>query len=1347
MSKRPSPSRLDWLNLLDISGPFLSPAVIDRVFPQGLDVLDSEHAARLRLARDDWVDSQTGSEANIVHQEWIGVVLSETLGYTPEVLMEGAAIPETLTLSVPEYETVIRPTLVLDDNAVDGATRGARLLIQTYPRRQNLDAAIEGSTWAATPSARMTQLCRASKVRLGLVTNGEQWMLVDAPEGETSAFVSWYAGLWSQEPDTLRAFRSLLHARRFFGVDESETLESMLADSAAYQAEVTEQLGAQVRRAIEVLVRALDRADVDTGRRLLEDVSESELYEAAVTVMMRLVFLFFAEESGLLLLGDAIYDQYYSASMLRGQLREEADRVGVEVLERRQDAWSRLLATFRGIFAGVDHESLRLPAYGGSLFDPDRFPFLEGRKPGTTWMEIEATPLPIDNRTVLLLLDALQVLQTGGRAVEARKLSFRALDIEQIGHVYESLLDHVAVRAAGPVLGLVGPRGSEAEVSLDELDELRRKGEAAIVEFLTEKAKKSQSTVVRALKSPPEPDVAARLRVACGDDEQLLTRVLPYHAVIRDDPWGDPVVVQAGSIYVTAGAERRGTGTYYTPRALTEEVVTYALEPLVYRGPAEGKPPDNWELKKPAELLQLKICDFTMGSGAFLVQACRWLGERLVESWQKAGADESLITPEGAPATGLPSETIVPAGTEEKRALARRIIADRCLYGVDVNPLAVEMAKLSIWLITLAKGRPFSFLDHAIKCGDSLLGVHDLDQLKHFHIDPDRGRDLHATLFDPTRDIEPVLDEALGLRRQLESFTVLDVRDASHKQELNAAAETAVNRLRIVGDLLIGAAISTAEQGRRALDDRLVTLGAELLAAFGSDESARDGLAPKALLMLDKGRPESRPRRRTFHWPLEFPEVFLREQPGFDALLGNPPFRGGKRITGTLGTDYRALLIESLANGRRGNADLVAYFYLRASLIVRSGRLFCLLATNTISQGDTREVGLDQIVGSEWAIVRAWKSRAWPGDATVQIAIVWLYRGGWRGSIVLDGAEVTAITASLDAAHRGIGPGYRLEANQGHAFIGSLLNGIGFVLSPDEARDLIGRNEKNREVLFPYLNGADLNASPIQAPSRWVISFHDWPLSRAEQYPDCLAIVRDRVKPQRDKLRDYKRRVRENWWLFEYDGTALYDGIARFSRTLAIARVSKTVTPVFVSTGIIYSEQVVVFAYEDYGHFGLLTSAFHWWWAVTRASTMRTDLRYTPTDCFETFAYPQLSLRLTSAAEALDTHRRTLMRERQEGLTKTYNRVGDASETSADITTLRELHIELDHAVATAYGWSDLSLDHGFYDTSQGVRFTVGPQVRVELLDRLLELNHERHAVEAGAAQLSRGKHVESFGG
>jgi hypothetical protein len=491
--------------------------------------------------------------------------------------------------------------------------------------------------------------------------------------------------------------------------------------------------------------------------------------------------------------------------------------------------------------------------------------------------------------------------------------------------------------------------------------------------------------------------------------------------------------------------------------------------------------------------------------------------------------------------------------------------------------------------------------------------------------------------------------------------------------------------------------------------------------------------------MLERGNPTARPRR-PFHWPAEFPEVFMRERPGFDAVVGNPPFRGGKRISGLLGTDYRQFLLEYLADGKKGVADLVTYFFLRATGIVRREGLVALLATNTISQGDTREVGLDQILRGDWVITRAWKSRPWPGDASVQIAEIWLHRGEWAGTCLLDGQLVTAITSYLDPRRREQGAPNRLSLSSGKAFIGSLVNGAGFIVTRAEADGLIAKDGRNADVVFPYLIGDDLNNRVDQSPSRWVINFFDWPLERAEEYPDCLEILRLRAKPKRDLLPDTKRRERERWWQFERRAVDLYRTVKGMSRVVGLTRTNKMLVPAFVATGIVYSDGVVVFAYEDDANLGMVTSSLHWWWSVTYTSTLETRIRYTPSDCFETWPQPPSIQAAGAAARALDAHRLGLMEARGEGLTKVYNGFHDPNEKSAPFVELRRLHETLDYAVAEAYGWRNLDLSHGFHETSQGIRYTLGPLSRVEVLDRLLQLNHDRYRgeVDAGLHPLRR---------
>ncbi len=1326
----------EWLSLVEVSGPFLSVPVLERVFRQGLDAHDPDHMRSLRLAHEEW----EGSRSPAIHNAWIRYVLSQTMGMPEEVAAEGQAIPQAIKATIFEHGETLRPDLVVR-NPEDGPEPGKpRLLIQAYGLGQDLDRPVAGKHWKASPATRMMELLHASGMRLGLVTNGERWMLVDAPRGETTGFASWYASLWMEEPITLRAFRSLLGAYRFFGVAEKDTLEAMLAESATNQQEVTDQLGFQVRRAVEVLVQALDGADQNAGRELLRGVKETDLYEAALTVMMRLVFLFSAEERGLLLLGDPLFDQHYSLSTLRGQLRESADKLGEDVLGLRHDAWCRLLSTFRAVHGGVQHERMKLPAYAGSLFHPDKFPFLEGRKPGTNWHETPASPLPVNNRTVLHLLEALQLLQMKG---EARRLSFRALDIEQIGHVYEGLLDHTAKRATEPMLGLVGRKLEEPEVALSELERLRAKRDDALAEFLKDQTGKTPNAIKKSLAVTVEGDQANRIRAVCGNDQGLWERVRPFAGLLREDDLGYPVVVHKGSVYVTEGTDRRSSGTHYTPRSLTEPIVQYTMEPLVYVGPAEGTPKAGWTLLPAAELLDLKVCDMACGSGAFLVQACRYLSERLVEAWEEAEARHPGvpgITPEGNASTGGPGEMLIPNEPEERLAYARRLVAQQCLYGVDKNPLAAEIAKLSLWLLTLAKDKPFTFLDHAIRSGDSLVGISTTNQLTTFSLNGQGTSTLGGILIKK-------LEALKLLREQLAHMPNNDAADVERKERMFGHVRDQTKRLTYAADLLMAASWKSMriEEREQRLKETLFQVDYRIkdVDADELDREAREAL-----------RQEGVPA--PFHWPLEFPEALLRKgRPGFDAFVGNPPFMGGTKLEPVFGRHYREYLVNTIGGGVRGvrgTADLCAYFLNQLHNLLQARGSMGVLATNTISEGDSRELGPTQLVSKGNSIVRAVKSIKWPGTANLQVSELWFYRGNWHGERYLENELVEGITPFLTRPGIASGTPHKLIINSNLCIEGSKSLGMGFILGLEEAAQLLRLDPRNADVVFPFLTGQDFNSSPNQSATRSAIYFADWPLDRASapegyrgklasDYPDCLHIIEERVKPERmgyppDSA--WNRSIRDRWWQFGLPRPALTSAIEGLERVLVRSAVSNLHSVGFTTTNQVFSHAVKVFIFDDFGSFSVLQSSFHSVWLEEYASSMRTDVRYTPETCFDTFVFPANKDVAAKIGDEYHFHRIQVMLARKEGLTKTYNRFHNPDEPAIELQHLRDLHVEMDRAVATAYGWSDLDLGHGFHDTKQGLRFTLSESARREVLARLLRLNHERYAEE-----VKRGLHAK----
>lgn len=1301
----------EWLSLIEVSGPFLSLPVLAKAFPQGLHKHDAEHSKTLRLAFEEWDDNQAGLRPDpAIHREWIKWVLNTTLEYE-EALIDGQAIPQTLRAEIPEHGEVLRPEWVLNDPG----TKKPRLLIQSYPRRQSLAKPVEGLRWKASPDTRMTELLHATGVRLGLVTNGDRWMLVDAPRGETSGYASWYANLWFEETLTQRAFRTVLPVERFFGVPDDETLEALLAKSAEDQQEVTDQLGYQVRRAVEVLIQSLDKADRDSNGELLKGISEARLYEAALTVMMRLVFLFCAEERDLLLLGDDIYDRNFAVSTLREQLQQTADQHGEEILGLRYDAWARLHTTFRAVFGGVQHQDFKLPAYGGHLFDPDRFPFLEGRRTGTKWKESPAQPLPVTNQTVLHLLNSLQLLEVRmpGRkgGIETQRLSFRALDIEQIGHVYEGLLDHTAVRANEPVLGLAGGRDKEPEVPVSRLEELLSKGDGELAKAMKKETGRTPKALKNALSAELDDERRSKFRTACQGDDELWKRVEPFAGLVRIDTFGYPIVIPMGSAYVTAGTDRRSSGTHYTPRSLTEPIVQYTLEPLVYEGPAEGTLKDKWKLKSAKELLDLKICDMACGSGAFLVQAARYMSERLLEAWEAAEQDapgDVKITPFGEASTGGSEEQLIPDDPDERIVYARRIVAQRCLYGVDVNPLATEMAKLSLWLLTLAKDKPFTFLDHSIRCGDSLVGISSIDQLESFSLNGGGPQKSFAQ-----EQIRRRIDAAKLLRHQLERLPTNTVEDVERKAEMLKRAEEQTARLRYAADRMLAVHwqdMSDAERDQE-LHDTLMDV------EYKFKDLPIDELTHEAQSQLASARCP-----RPFHWPIEFPEAF--EAGGLHAFVGNPPFLGGTRISTSLGEEYFSGL--QALWGQANRADLCAYFFLRAFRNLNLSGSLGLLGTNTIAQGDTRVLALDTIIEAGGTLTDALASMKWPGTAALEVSRIIIQKKSWQGTCLLDGRPVSSITSFLDTTGSLRKP-HALVKNHSFAFQGSKTYSDGFLMSPDDADKHRNDYPAESTVIMPYLNGRDFNSSSTQTPSRFVINFGDMSLDEAKCFPAALTHVEEHVRPGREKSKYGD--LRNYWWRYQRIRKELYDSIADKRRTLVTVRHSKHWCVEFCTTDIVFSDALVVFASDEDSAFSVLQSSLHEVWARQYASTMKGDLRYTPTDCLLTFPFPP-SETLAAVGERYREHRCGVMDSFGEGLTATYNRFHDPDESSSDIQNLRDLHAELDQAVAAAYGWDDLDLGHDFHETKQGIRYTISEAARREVLQRLLKLNHERYEEE-----------------
>jgi hypothetical protein len=1313
----------EWLSLVDVDGPFLSRAALKSVFPSGLDRpynaiddVNSTFVYEHTVWSKAWTarQGQTGAAQDLSWRDrWVTSVLRDLLQWGD--YLDGHP-DSTIVASSPDGDVTVRPWAALD--AGDGP---AALVVVVDPTDDLRRTGSDG--WAADAIDRTAALLREAKVSVGLVTDGRWWGLVSAVRDVTTASGVFDSLIWREERDSRDAFLALAGLVSLAGGATEKRLPKLFELSVASAEAITEALGDQVRRAVELVLQAMSeshlRAIANGEESPLPDDSK-QVYEAAVSVLMRVVFLLFAEERALLP-QHQMYRNSYAISGVRGDLEHQAQNGTEEALDHTWETWHRLLAASTAIYSGATFEDTRMPAYGGSLFDPARFPWLQ------TINSQGQLAVRVSDRVMLRVLGAVQIADVGG---EARRLSFRDLDVEQIGYVYEGLLGYSAEYTRDVVVGLQGKSGYEPEVALSELTTIADASTSGadfakkIIAHLKETQPNSKPATAGQLAKAFEADGgtdAADARTRLGfvllGDTGLVDQLAPLHALIRIDLREFPYVVPAGGLVMTESPQRANTGTHYTPRSLAEDVVFHALEPLVFSpGPLDTENRDDWVLKSSTEILNLKVADIAVGSGAFLVAAARYLAERLIEARSKEGLSAS-------------------ANEDAKRWAIREVVA-RCLYGADINGMAVEMCKLSLWLISMDPGKPFSFVDDRVFHGNSLLGVTTERQLRAQHIDPSHSRILQRKLLQ--LDVDGDLARAAQLRRELSSGQVDDsdrMRSTRAKRKLLEESRNVTHRLREVADGIIAAGLLEGGRPGAALERRYNELADALYEAYPQnctvgtrshlDAILSAGLAPT----VDTGEARWKP----LHWVLEAPDVMV-EHGGFDAIIGNPPFWGGQKITGSMGIPVRDWLVNVLASGVRGSADLVAYFFLRANALLKQSQgILALLATNTIAQGDTRAVALGPLICAGSTVYRSVQSAPWPArGASVDYAAVWLTTRRLLPGVraVADGVKVSSVSSLLEGEGRTTGDPQPLHENRGVAFIGSYLLGKGFVLTPNQARELIELNPANADVVFPYLIGEDVNSRPDSSASRWVINFSDWSEQRASEYTRPFEIVEQKVRPERAGTPRAARR--ERWWQYAERAPGMYRAMSGLDSVLAITLTSNAMAPQRVSAGQVIDQTAPVFATEDLADLAVLSSSMHRSFAIKYGTTFGQGFRYSIKKAFLPFPFPEPTRRLREVGDRLDGERRTIMLRRGLGLTSLYNLVNNSAVThDDDIDAIRKIHVEIDHAVMEAYGWTDITLDHGFHTYRQMERFTVSPAARVEILDRLLEENHRRAALEA----------------
>ena len=504
------------------------------------------------------------------------------------------------------------------------------------------------------------------------------------------------------------------------------------------------------------------------------------------------------------------------------------------------------------------------------------------------------------------------------------------------------------------------------------------------------------------------------------------------------------------------GTARAATGSHYTPDDLVQPLIRHALDHLI----ATRLKADDPE----AALLDLRIADIACGSGHILLAAARRIATELA---------------------------VVRTGEEQPSPSAyRAALRDsirHCIYGVDVNPLAVELCKVALWLEAHIPGQPLSFLDHHVKCGNAIVGFARRKELgqgvptEAFKTLPGDNKEVAAAYrkrnkddlkhqrqasFDFTPELRGHLDAVLEEWQSLSALPEKTPAQIDTKKERFAAFARGehASLLRTIADIPVAQFYIPKVSGN---ETKFVTDGE--FRGYWRGQLTPQGQGADAARVLSE-------QRRFFHWFLEFPEIM--ERGGFDCILGNPPYLGGQALSGTYGHGFCECMKWRFAP--TGLSELVVYFLRRIHELLRDDGFTAIITTNSIVDGDVRKDGLEQIIAAGGQINMAVRGTKWPGAANVVVSLLAVHKGEWNGLRMLDNQPVTLINTFFEDQEN-LGAPISLVENHDRVFQGSIFLGDGFLLSHEEAGRLRTSDSRNAEVIMPVINGKELNNEPNQA--------------------------------------------------------------------------------------------------------------------------------------------------------------------------------------------------------------------------------------------------------------------------
>ncbi|MBN1204829.1 MAG: hypothetical protein JXB05_07890 [Myxococcaceae bacterium] len=967
---RPAVPKRDWWSSLNHGGLLIAPARLEEFFGEPLEPLPWKLEERLRR------DTTRVKEDEKHIGALLDTVLSDILGLG--VMTKESSIDKSWSHKLLTGENYRPNRLWLGSFGDVFPIFVIRARGESTPRL--------GIGRGRREVSKVIEWLRLADQKVGLLTNGRQFRLIHAG-ADYDAWCEWDTDLWFEEGKPglqVEALRQLLRLEALKAPakgEHSKLVEAILA-SRRGQAQLSAALGERVRQAVETLIRASAQVIDPLLQGEKPRAAPADLYIAATRMVMRLVVVLFAEARELLPRDNPLYHGSYG---LQG-LREELDRAAggrAERLRTRSSAWPRLLGLFRLVAEGSGHEELLIPAYGGGLFEAGKADSTDAVSRALAALESANNVITDDTvRTVLeyLTRSPVKVRQGRGSALVMQPVDFSDLSSEYIGILYEGLLDFELRRVPDNDTFVFLNVGNEPALPMSRLEKMDERALKSLFEKL-----KAQPSADGGEVDEEENDDEDQEAAPSQDDESSSDSA-PDPADVESDghlaakqrvsKWARRAVIAAGLVNARRGREpdaaevdsaqkqlvrrvlasgewflvrwggtRKGAGTFYTRPQLAGPTARRTLQPLAYDVVKEAKDERTglteamkWAPKKPEEILALKVCDPAMGSGSFLVSSLRFLSQALMESLfhhgriEPKGNDRTICRLADGVAAGHPKEELLPLPKDDPefqdqlRARLKRHIVEACIYGVDFDPVAVELARLAMWIETMDRNLPFEFLDHKLKLGNALIGCW-FDRFQDYPLaawereggdkahnrfvhhyreqvgtrgkskgKPEKKGDkwTHAIVQFAAEKIYPELSEQIRSQFQpsfsfgQEKSSATSVHDEARKA-VEQMRRLAVHEVERRAELY-----KTRVRDNEAVKQVRRQFDAWCAVWFWPGDRIADAPRPMTLHTLPENVAaivdEVAREHRFFHWEIEFPDVFTREGSGFDAIVGNPPW-------------------------------------------------------------------------------------------------------------------------------------------------------------------------------------------------------------------------------------------------------------------------------------------------------------------------------------------------------------------------------------------------------------------------------------------------------------------------